>query len=52
MTSNDYMNQAVVYGGLLVTRGAMIADLARIAEASGHPNPQALVSRYMQGFER
>jgi hypothetical protein len=52
MTSTDYLKQPVNYGGLIVTRGEMIADLTRIAEASGHPNPQALVSRYMQGFER
>lgn len=52
MTSTDYMNQPVNYGGLIVTRGEMLTDLTRIAESSGHPNPQALVSRYMQGMER
>lgn len=52
MPSTDYLNQPVVYGGLVTTRGEMIADLTRIAEASGHPNPHALVSRYMQGAER
>jgi hypothetical protein len=52
MTSADYMNQPVNYGGLIVTRGEMIADLTRIAEQSGHPNPQALISRYMQGHAR
>lgn len=51
MTASTYMNQPVNYGGLIVTRGEMIADLTRIAEASGHSNPQALVSRYMQGSE-
>lgn len=52
MPSTEYLNQHVNYGGIVVTRGEMIADLARIAEAIGHPDPQALVSRYMQGAER
>ena len=53
--SNDYMNESVYYTGEMTTRGAMIADLQRIA-ASQFPDDraeqQACVSRFLQGFER
>lgn len=47
----DHLNQTVVYGGLVMSRGDMIADLQRMAKLTGHPNPDALVARYMQGWE-
>jgi hypothetical protein len=47
-----YLSQPVNYGGATVTRGEMITDLERIAAESGHPNPQMLVDRYLQGMAR
>jgi len=47
-----YFSEMVNYGGLMVTRGEMIADLQQCARSSGHPNPDALVSRYLQGHDR
>lgn len=53
MTSS-YLSEEVLYGGILTTRGAMITDLQRVA-ATWTDDPrqqQAMVSRYLQGFER
>ncbi len=47
----NYLNELVEYGGLLVPRGEMIADLQRIARNAGHANAQALVDRYLQGLD-
>lgn len=53
MTTSDYLNETVVYGGLETTRGEMLADLQRTA-ATYTDDPvrqQMMVTRYMQGFE-
>src|SRR5258708_6561188 len=34
-----------------MTRGEMIRRLEKTARATGHPNPQVLVGRYLQGWE-
>jgi phosphoribosylcarboxyaminoimidazole (NCAIR) mutase len=49
----EYLSEEVVYGGLVVTRAAMIADLQHMASAMTKDpvRQQALVSRYLQGFE-
>ncbi len=44
-----YLAEQVVYGGEAMSRGKMIADLQRVAQASGHPNPQACVDAYLRG---
>jgi hypothetical protein len=51
-TVQSYLAEEVCYGGLMVTRGEMIADLQETARASGHPNPQALVNAYLAGHSR
>ena len=43
---NTYLSELVRYGGEIMTRGEMIADLQRIAGGK-----QALVDRYLQGHE-
>jgi hypothetical protein len=54
MSTSDYLSETVIYGGLEVTRGEMIADLqATAATYTDDPvRQQMFVSRYMQGFER
>jgi hypothetical protein len=54
MTTSDYLNEPVIYGGLEATRGAMLADLhATAATYTDDPTRQQMfVNRYMQGFER
>lgn len=47
--TTPYLQELVDYGGQTVTRGAMIRDLQKVAASTGHPNPQALVDRYLQG---
>ena len=46
-----YLQHIVTYGGERMTRGKMIRRLQKTARATGHPNPQVLVDRYLQGWE-
>ncbi len=46
------LDRMVNFGGETMTYGEMVKQLHSIAEASGHPDPQVLVSRYLQGFDR
>jgi hypothetical protein len=51
----DYMNEVVSYGGEMVTRGAMIVDLQKIAKSYYPKDKQkqaALVSIYLAGHSR
>lgn len=52
--TREYLAEQVVYGGEVTTRGAMIADLQRIASTYDESpvEQQAFVSRYLQGFDR
>lgn len=45
------LDRIVNFGGEIMIYAEMIAQLRLIAQASGHPNPQALVDRYLQGFD-
>lgn len=45
------LDRMVIFGGKTMTYGEMVKQLREIAQASGHPNPQALVDRYLQGFD-
>lgn len=49
MTTTEHLNEHVLYGGVPIRRGELIADLQRIAAESGHPNPDALVQSYLRG---
>jgi len=46
-----YLQHVVTFGGERMTRGEMIRRLQKTAKTSGHPNPQLLVDRYLQGWE-
>jgi hypothetical protein len=46
MKSADWLAGIVMYGGVPMTRAAVIAELQRIAPSQAH------VDRYMQGLER
>jgi hypothetical protein len=45
------LEHIVTFGGERMTRGEMIRRLQQTARATGHPNPQILVDRYLQGWE-
>ena len=47
----DYLAELVSYGGELLPRGLVMADLERIAREQGHPDPRASAARAMQGLE-
>ena len=51
---SGYLTEEVLYGGITMTRGAMIADLQRVAATwtDDHRRQQMMVDRYLQGFER
>lgn len=46
-----YLQHIVTFGGERMMRGEMIRRLERTARATGHPHPQVLVDRYLQGWE-
>jgi len=46
------MQHLVFFGGEQMTRAEMVSRLQQTARATGHSNPQALVDRYLQGWER
>lgn len=48
----SYFDEIVTFGGEEMPRGRMIARLQECAKSTGHPNPQLLVDRYLQGFEQ
>lgn len=54
MLIDDYLSEEVNYGGLMVSRGEMIADLQRCAASfSDDPMQRAMfVSRYLQGRDQ
>jgi hypothetical protein len=55
MTAQEYLSEAVNYGGIITTRGNMIADLQRIARemCPGDPARQhAMVNVYLSGLEK
>lgn len=53
-TVADYFAEPVCYGGLMTTRGEMIADLQRSAASitSDPKRQQRLVNAYLMGHER
>ena len=46
-----YLRHIVTFGGERTSRGEMIRRLEKTARATGHPSPQVLVGRYLQGWE-
>ena len=45
------LEHIVSFGGERMTYGEMIRRLQQTARATGHPKPQLLVDRYLQGWE-
>ncbi len=52
-TARHYFAETVTYGGVEMTRGAMIADLQRVAASyTDDPDEQrAIIDRYLIGFQ-
>jgi hypothetical protein len=46
-----FLQHIVNFSGERMTRGEMIRRLQETARATGHPRPQLLVDRYLQGWE-
>jgi hypothetical protein len=44
------LEHIVSFGGERMTYGEMIRRLQQTARATGHPKPQLLVDRYLQGW--
>jgi hypothetical protein len=45
----EYLNEAVNYGGVRMTRHEMIAQLTRVAKSTVRKDWHVLVERYLQG---
>jgi len=45
------LEHIVSFGGERMTYGEMIRRLQQTASVTGHPKPQLLVDRYLQGWE-
>lgn len=48
---SKHLQHIVNFGGERMSRGEMIRRLQETAKATGHPTPQLLVDRYLQGWE-